>query len=99
VRQALREYAEAFSRLDRRAVASIFPGVPDRNFEELERNFKEYSMQIEVQRLVVQPERERVVVECRIQHTYTTFSGKRDTRSAKENMIFIEKNGRWVRIQ
>jgi hypothetical protein len=99
VRQALLEYGEAFSRLDRKAVASIFPGVPDKNFDELQRNFKSYSMRIEVLKLEVQAELKRVAVECRIQHTYTTFSGKTETRSAKEKMIFFETDGRWVRIQ
>ena len=77
----------------------IYPGVPDKNFEPLERDFKAYNMEIEIEKLQVQPERDRVVVDCRVQHTYTTFSGKREGRTTKEQMIFIEKNGRWVRIQ
>jgi hypothetical protein len=39
VRKALREYAAAFSRLDKASVRKIFPTVPDQSFEGL-KDFK-----------------------------------------------------------
>ena len=55
-------------------------------------------MDIEVAKLQV--ELPRVLVETRIRHTYTTFSGKQESKTVKEDMVFIEsKDGAWVRVQ
>ena len=96
VRQALREYADAFSRLDKASVRRIFPSIPEQNFGGLS-NFKAYEMEITVTK--VQVDLPRVLVECRIQHTYTSFSGKRESKTVKEKMVFIESKDAWVRIQ
>jgi serine/threonine-protein kinase len=97
VRQALQEYAEAFSRLDKAAVRKIFPTVPDRNFEGLD-NFKAFRMEIAVSKLQV--ELPRVIVETQTRTTYTSFSGKQESRATREKMVFIEsRDGQWVRVQ
>jgi hypothetical protein len=96
VRQALREYAAAFSRLDKASVRRIFPSIPEQNFGGLS-NFKAYEMEIAVTK--IQVDLPRVLVECRIQHTYTSFSGKRESKTVKEKMVFIESKDAWVRIQ
>jgi serine/threonine-protein kinase len=96
VRQAITEFAQALSRLDKDGVRRIFPNFPDKNFEGLS-NFKAYSVQVEVAKLSV--EASRVVVEARTKHTYTAFSGKQESRTLKEKMIFIEGGRGWVRVE
>ena len=97
VRQALREYEEAFSRLDKDSVRRIYPTILDRNFEGLA-NFKAYAMRIEVTKIKV--DLPRVLVECRVRHSYTSFSGKQEDRTVSEKMVFIaHPDPPWVRVQ
>ncbi len=96
VRQAISEFATALSRLDRDGVRRIFPNFPDKNFEGLA-NFKAYKVDVEVARVSV--EASRVVVEARTRHTYTAFSGKQESRTQKEKMVFIEGGRGWVRVE
>jgi serine/threonine protein kinase len=96
VRLAIAEFASALSRLDREGVRRIFPNFPDRNFEGLA-NFKAYHVDVEIARIAV--EASRVVVEARTRHTFTAFSGKQESRSQKEKMVFIEGARGWVRVE
>jgi hypothetical protein len=96
VRVAIAEFASALSRLDRDGVRRIFPNFPDRNFEGLS-NFKAYHVNVEVGKVLVEPS--RVVVEARTRHTFTAFSGKQESRTQKERMVFIEGARGWVRVE
>jgi hypothetical protein len=99
VRLAITEFASALSRLDKDAVLRIFPNFPQKNFEGLA-NFKAYKVDVEVKKLDVQPS--RVVVETRVHHRFTSFSGKEDSNSRNERMIFIEGGASasgWVRVE
>jgi eukaryotic-like serine/threonine-protein kinase len=96
VRAALQDYAAAFSRLDKAGVRKIFPTIPDKNFDGLA-NFKSYRMEIEPTKITV--DLPRVMVETRTRHTVTTFSGKQESNTTKEKMVFIESTGSWVRVQ
>ncbi len=99
VRQAIKEFARALSRLDKDAVLRIFPNFPQKNFEGLA-NFKAYAVDVEVKKLTVEPS--RVVVEARTHHTFTSFSGKEDSNTRNERMIFIQggaSGAGWVRVE
>jgi serine/threonine-protein kinase len=99
VRQAITEFATALSRLDETAVLRIFPNFPQKNFEGL-RNFKAYQVDVEVKKVDVQAS--RVVVDTRVHHRFTSFSGKESSNSRNERMIFIEGGASasgWVRVE
>jgi serine/threonine-protein kinase len=96
VRAAIGEFADALSKLDREGVRRVFPNFPDKNFEGLA-NFKAYRVSVEVRKLTV--EASRVVVEARTRHTFTSFSGKEESRTQNEKMVFIEGGRGWVRVE
>ncbi len=96
VRQAISEFATALSRLDKDGVRRIFPNFPDKHFEGLS-NFKAYKVDVEVAKLTVEPS--RVVVDARTKHTFTAFSGKQESKTQKEKMVFIEGGRGWVRVE
>jgi hypothetical protein len=99
VRQAIAEFARALSRLDKDGVRRVFPNFPDKNFEGLA-NFKAYDVGVEIAKVNVEPS--RVVVEARTKHTFTAFSGKQESRTQKEKMVFIrggDSVSGWVRVE
>jgi len=99
VRQAIAEFARALSRLDKDGVRRVFPNFPDKNFEGLA-NFKAYDVGVEIAKVNVEPS--RVVVEARTKHTFTAFSGKQESRTQKEKMVFIrggDSQSGWVRVE
>jgi hypothetical protein len=78
-------------------VRRIYPTILDRNFEGLS-NFKAYTMRIEVTKIRV--DLPRVLVDCKVRHSYTSFSGKREERTVSEKMVFIASpDPPWVRVQ
>ena len=93
VRQAIEEYAAALGSRDDQRMIRIYPGFPPKNLEELRKAFKDYSVSVvALDKITVEPN--RVFAEVRLRHTFTSFSGKQESETRKEKMIFFDARRR-----
>lgn len=102
LREAVANYARAFTSGDRDAVRSVFPGISDkhlRDVDALRDNFgrDRYGMNIAVKSLKIEGLRARV--SATVFHTGIDNSGKAQQMRRDEDLTFAWNGTTWVRVR
>jgi hypothetical protein len=99
VKKAVEAYAAAYSTRQAAAVRAVYPTVPQREIqdvEKLQRDYQTYEMRITIKRIEVDGNRAKV--QCTVFHNGISYSGKSLADPQSRTLKFERRGATWVRI-